>query len=172
MKILKIETVKAFCRVGTDLEDSLLEVIANGVEAEVERFTGRLLEREEDHEQTVSGTGADSLWPLVGPVVSIDKIEDEDGDEESESSYELIGDNRIRHDSWWKKEDYTITATVGYDTVPPELVSVMYNMCAGQYKQMGQVAGELAAGAQVNFRQWINTRDFRILKDFQMGSRA
>ncbi len=172
MSTLSIATVRQFCRVGTSTEDGLLRTIANSVQTQVESYTGRLLTRRTGYEQAVNGLNAPTLWPIIGPVIEIDEIT---AGGVVVSSYELLGDNQVLRTPegrCWSSQLYKITATVGYETVPADLIEAMYNMCAGKYRQMGHVAGESGAGAQVSFRQWINTADFRVLQRYKMGSPA
>ena len=151
---------KANCRIdGTD-EDTLVNGLIAAATAHVESRTGRsIIERVYD---VTFDAFADEMILPVGPVLSVDEVAYLDTTNATQtlasSAYQVDNTNsphRIIREpgaSWpaasQRKNAVTVTVTVGYDTVPPELKQAILLLVGDWYRNrestvVGTISSEL-----------------------------
>lgn len=168
MNVLNLTTVKQICRVGGELENDLLVVLANQVEANVSEYTGLLWEAE-DVTMQAKGGGM-HLWPPQGPINSVSKITHIEDDYEMPSDdYYIVNGDRIKNEYRWYEGYYEIEANCGYDTVPADLIGIMYGLVKRTYIMGGGISNESSAGHQIAMRQIYTTDEWRQLKKYKLG---
>lgn len=112
------------------------------------------------------------MYPLTGPIVSVSSVVRVRAGVTTNiaaADYALVGDLYLQHRTAWQPGRYVITGTIGYETVPADLMGVCYNMAAAYYRQTGHVTTEAGGGYNVSFRRLADTQDMVILRRYMMG---
>lgn len=175
--ILDIGTLRDYTHVPGTADGRILQQIAERVESQVERETGLRFTPKTGHEQVLAG-GGKYLWPAVGPIQSISKVEREaSGTEITSSYYRLVDQRRIlrAYGERWSDEKFLVTADVGYEAVsdiPAAILGAMYGLAARMYENRGGVSSESTGEHTMKFLLLPECDEMHTLRGFTMGCKV
>lgn len=179
--LVTLSEAKAYTRVTSSSEDTLMQTLLDGAESFVEQHGGVSL-TSSSFTDNVAGGGT-LLIPSRHPVTAVSSIVDEWASEtEAEDSYEITEDYMgirrvvsglsyfLDNPSKWGRGlgRYTVTYTAGYDgethTAPASLKTAVLELVARHYRLRGGQTGENAQNLNITFASFRNFVDDEIMR--------
>jgi len=145
--LLKIDEIKAFLKTRNDEDDSVLEMIADGVSEAFARYTKRTLMSKTYTAQALDGPGLVDLYLQNWPVTTLTSISEDDTALTLNTDFEINMDEaRLERlgelSPVWSEgvRNIVLTYTAGYtitptDTRPRDLVFAALKQVAAEYQR-------------------------------------
>lgn len=179
--LVELSEAKAYTRVTSSSEDTLMQTLLDGAEAFIEQYGGVSLSSV-SFTENLQGGGT-LLIPSRHPVTAVSSIVDEwAGETEASDSYEITEDYMgirrvISGLSWFLGNPskwgrglgrYTVAYTAGYDgdthTAPTSLKTAVLELVARHYRLRGGQTGENAQNLNITYASFQDFVDNEIMR--------
>jgi hypothetical protein len=129
--MITLNDITQFLGVNTAVDEDLFEALINSTQAMMESYCGRKFDDAEytDEDEILGQKIYTSHYPIISVSgVTLDEVSTDDYT--VYTNYVKLGDY-----VWYVGQDYTITYTAGYETIPYDLQQVCINEVVRLYKR-------------------------------------